>query len=336
MLQARAPAKLIISGEHSVLYGQPALAMAVDRYTTTTTTWHNSQNIHFKFIDLAYAKTRTLVALRRLSKQLRKDYVEFLDGRCGIRDVLKRPFELLQYSVVSMLDRMQLQLPRGIEIAVDSSIPVGCGMGSSASAVVSTLCSLASFLKINWQRSDYMQLGQEIENLQHGRSSGLDLHLVTYGGCVLFQDGSVQQRVTPNLPFYIINTGKPLSTTGECVTHAAVTMHNNLALCQDFGAVTNALDLALTNNNLTDFKLAIRANHRLLQQIGVVPYKVAQMITDIEQHGGAAKICGAGAVAGENAGIVLLTADQGIEQLVGKYGYQIQPIKVDLHGTHII
>ena len=56
MLTARAPAKLIISGEHSVLYGQPAIAMAVDRYTTTTTNWGDSKYIDFKFPDLAYAK----------------------------------------------------------------------------------------------------------------------------------------------------------------------------------------------------------------------------------------------------------------------------------------
>ncbi len=48
-LTVQAPAKLILSGEHAVLYAQPALAMAVNRYTTTTTTWLDSPHINFKF-----------------------------------------------------------------------------------------------------------------------------------------------------------------------------------------------------------------------------------------------------------------------------------------------
>jgi len=145
-LTARAPAKLIISGEHSVLYGQPAIAMAVNRYTTTTTAWRDTPNIHFKFLDLAYAKTHTFKTLQILAKQLRSDYVDFLDGKCSIGEVLKRPFELLQYSVSNLIEHLNLKLPRGMEISVDSSIPVGCGMGSSASAVISTLYALAAYL----------------------------------------------------------------------------------------------------------------------------------------------------------------------------------------------
>lgn len=336
LLKARSPAKLIISGEHAVLYGQPAIAMAIDRYTTTTTTWHDSPHIHFKFIDLAYAKTQTMHALRTLSKQLRSDYTEFLHGRCGIRDVIKRPFELLQYSVASVLERMQMQLPRGVEISVDSNIPVGCGMGSSAAAVISTLYALANFLKLNWQRSDYLQFGREVENLQHGRSSGLDLHLVTNGGCVLFQDSCVTPRATPSIPLYIVNTGKPESTTGECVSSVAKILRDNVVLHKDFCDVTLAVDAALINSNLSDFNLAIRENNRLLQHLGVVPNKVASLIAEIEQQGGAAKVCGAGAIAGDNAGVVLLSGDQNLATIVNKYGYQMQHIQVDTDGTQII
>ena len=72
-LTARTPAKLILSGEHAVVYGQPAIAMAVDRYTTTTTTWRDSPHIHFKLADLKYAKTITLQTLQRLTMQLQTD-----------------------------------------------------------------------------------------------------------------------------------------------------------------------------------------------------------------------------------------------------------------------
>ncbi|HSX20529.1 MAG TPA: mevalonate kinase [Gammaproteobacteria bacterium] len=334
-LTAQAPAKLILSGEHAVLYDQPAIAMAVNRYTTTTTTWRDTPHIHFKFLDLAYAKSHTCAALRRLAMNLQNDYNSFLEGKCSIRKVLKRPFQLLQYSVSNLLDSLNVTLPCGVEIAVDSTIPIGCGMGSSAAAVLSTLYSVTNFLDYKWQRADYLSFSKSIENLQHGRSSGLDLHLSTYGGCVLFKDGEVQARPVPQMPMYIVNTGKPTSSTGECVS-AVAPLFKDQGLANEFGNVTRNIDQAINQNDLHDFKRGIKDNHALLQRIGVVPAKVSKFIHAIEQYGGAAKVCGAGAVSGKNAGIVLIVADPEIKDLVKMHGYSLQTIQVDPYGTRII
>jgi len=335
-LTARSPAKLIISGEHSVLYGQAAIAMAINRYTSTTTSWHDTPDIKFNMPDLAYAKAMTLKSLSSLSMQLQQDYSDFLEGKRNIRAVLKQPFELLQFSVSRIVDGMKDPLPQGVEIAVDSNIPIGCGMGSSASAIMSTLCALTNFLEINWHVADYLKFGMELENLQHGRSSGVDLHLVTYGGCVRFQDGQLQLRQAPTMPMYIVNTGQPQTSTGECVTKVARSFANDPNLAKEFGMVTEVVDKALAANAFNDFKLAIKANHELLMHIAVVPEKVAVFISDIEKHGGVAKICGAGAIVGDNAGIVLVVADQDLQHIVTKHGYQLQTIEVDTSGTTII
>ena len=335
-LTARAPAKLIISGEHSVLYGQAAIAMAVNRYTTTTTRWSDSPHVHFNLLDLAYAKKFTLAALRSVSQRLKQDYTAFLNGQCKITDVVKRPFELLQYSVANLLDQLSLPLAKGVEIQVDSTIPLGCGMGSSAAAVVSTIYALTNIFNLNWQTADYLRFGKEIESLQHGKSSGLDLHLVTHGGCVRFQNGMAQTRQWPNLPMYIINTGQPQSTTGECVAQVASKFAKDKNLALAFRLVTEQIDQALMHNQLNIFKQAIRANHNLLLNIGVVPNKVANFIQELEANGAAAKICGAGAVRGDNAGIVLLISEVDLQHIVAKHGYQMQTIQIDLHGTKII
>lgn len=334
-LCARSPAKLIISGEHAVLYNQPALAMAINRYTTTTTSWHNSPHIHFKLLDLAYAKSHTIEKLRRLTNNLQREYNNFLHGKCGIRSVLKRPFELLQYSVANLLDYLNVTLPRGVQIAVDSSIPIGCGMGSSAAAVTSTVYSLTNFLEFPWAQSEYLSFSQRIENLQHGRSSGLDLHLVTYGGCVLFQEGVAQARPAPASKLYIINTGAPSSSTGECVAHARQYLQDP-GLSNEFGNVTREIDAAISHDDVQRFKAGIQANHRLLQRIGVVPPKVADFIAKVEQLGEAAKVCGAGSVVGDNAGIILLTINDAVQKLARDYGYALQAVEVDTHGTRIV
>lgn len=334
-LTARSPAKLIISGEHSVLYEQPAIAMAVNRYTNTTISQQDTAHVNFKLLDLNYIEACTAYSLNELAKSLRQKYKNFLNGRESIRNVMQHPFELLQYTVANLFDSLNLEMPFGIEITVNSSVPIGCGMGSSASAVVSTLHALVNMLQMRWQSQEYLAFSRQIENLQHGKSSGLDLHLVTNGGCVRFNDGTAQACPAPNFVMYLVNTGKPVSNTGECVTHVASILTDK-GLVSEFGAVTDSIEQAISNHNLNDFIAGIKLNHQLLQRIGVVPQKVATFIAAIEQAGGAAKVCGAGAVAGEQAGVVLLVGDNSLTRIVHEYGYSVQTVEVDNYGTRVL
>lgn len=334
-ISARAPAKLIISGEHAVLYNQTALAVAINRYTTTSTSWHVDEKIHFSLANLRFAKSYTLKALRKIANSLRNDYQSFLQGKHSIRAVLKKPFDLLQYSVATILDLVNVHLPNGLTIAVDSNIPIGCGMGSSAAAVISSIYSLSHFLDFGFAGNEILVFGQQIESLQHGRSSGLDLHPVMYGGSVLFDHGTVKSGPTPNFIMQVVNTGQATCSTGECVSKVASNFRNN-DLAQRFAATTIAIADALNSNNYVAFKNGIKQNHQLLQEIGVVPGKVADFISDIEGINGAAKICGAGAINGDNGGIVLVLAENDITSIANKYGYNVQNIEIDRYGTRII
>jgi mevalonate kinase len=335
-LTARAPAKIIISGEHSVLYGQAAIAIAVDRYTTTKATLRADQLITFDFVDLPYKGKHDYTTLKARAKNLEKKYLDYLNGHFAIREVLSQPFDLLQYTVSKIIDRLNLQTPIGFEFSVSSDIPIGCGMGSSASSIMGAVYALSNFFYLNMHTEDYLLIGRELENLQHGKSSGLDLYLVTHGGCAKFQNGVAEPRQIPDLPLYIVDTGKPESSTGDCVSFAATKFAENEYLVKQFGAVTERVDQALVANKMNDFKQAIKDNHQLLCAIGVVPEKVKNFIQEIEQHGGVAKISGSGAVFGERAGVVLLACEQNISHILNKYKYQLQSIQVDYDGTQII
>ena len=310
--------------------------MAVNYYTEAAISWHKSQVINFKFLELAYAKEHTLHALNKLKARIQKKYRAFLQGKCSIKDVLKKPFELLQYSVSSLIEKLNLQLPHGLEIQVNSNIPMGCGMGSSAAAIVSTMHAIACLFNLKLEAKKFLSLSQDIEALQHGKSSGLDLHLTLLGGAVKFCDGKTEPRIIPDQScFYVVNTGAPLASTGESVTKVARHFTSG-KLGDDFGAVTNALDVALGQSSLLDIQTAIKENHKLLNNIGVVPKRVASFITAIQQHQGAAKICGAGSVIGEAGGIVLVVADRDLSVVANSFNYHMQPIQVDYHGTKLL
>ena len=89
-IKVRAPGKLIISGEHAVVYGAPAIVMAVNRYATTSIYQKDSSGIAFDILHSTYQKARPISLLRKLKHRLEGDYDQFLKGDKGIKDVIKK------------------------------------------------------------------------------------------------------------------------------------------------------------------------------------------------------------------------------------------------------
>ena len=81
---------------------------------------------------------------------------------------------------------------------------------------------------------------------------------------------------------------------------------NNL---KQIGLGFQNMESALADNEVERLKELVRENHRLLVQIGVVPERVQCFVDSIEQQGGAAKVCGAGAIGGHQGGIVWVISD---------------------------
>jgi mevalonate kinase len=157
------------------------------------------------------------------------------------------------------------------------------------------------------------------------------------GGCLYMQGKDYAARDVPAFGFYLINTGTPVSSTGQCVETVAPHFKSS-QLSDDFGVVTNAMDAALQKGSWQEVNQAVRENHQLLNTIGVVPVKVQQFIKDVELAGGAAKTCGAGAVSGENAGAVMAMVEDVavIQSLCSRFGYEVVPVSGENRGVHAI
>lgn len=220
-LKIRTPAKLILSGEHAVLYGYPALAVAINCYMEVIVRWTFPLHFSFHFMGIDFRRQITLQTLQKLQKKLKNQYHKYRAGRLSIRKVLKKPFELSLFTFINVLDRLKSELPTGIDIVTNSNIPMGCGMGSSAASVVSLIYALTQFLNIDLNLEDYLTLGIESENLQHGYSSGLDVHTVYHGGCLRYEKGDFEKRTLPDLPIQLVQTGQPKSSSGECVSQVS-------------------------------------------------------------------------------------------------------------------
>lgn len=330
-----APGKLILSGEHAVVYGQPALAMAVNRYVTATVTRETVPQVLFDLSDLSHHSGLSFDALRHLKNKIKQKYYRFISGDYSIREVLQKPFELAQFAMGVLTESLNLTLPHGVKIQVQSDLPMGCGMGSSAATILSVMQAISNYMQLPISQDTLFQLALEAENMQHGHSSGLDLRIAMQGGCLYMQGQNIEARAVPALPMYLVNTGTPMTTTGQCIEKAAP-FFKSQQLCDEFAAVTKAMDAALQQQSWSHMQAAIRRNHQLLVRIGVVPEKVQSFISQVEIAGGAAKICGAGSVAGDHAGAVLVTTnDQAIvTSLTSRFGYNVIPICGESRGVH--
>jgi mevalonate kinase len=331
-----APGKLILSGEHAVVHGKPALAMAVNRYVTATASKQFLPFVSFDLSDFSYRNRLSVIALRRLKSRIKEKYQRFVHGDFKVRDVLQKPVELAQFALMLFFDMLNIKLTQGIKIHIRSDIPIGCGMGSSAATILSIVHALAHHLNVDLSPETFFRLGLEAENMQHGFSSGLDVRVSLHGGCLYVNDGKIESRTIPNFPMFLINTGSPTTTTGESVSHAAPFFKSS-SIGDDFAVVTQAMDAAFQQHNMADVMQAIRDNHHLLVKIGVVPLQVQNFISEIHALGGAAKICGAGAISGDQAGMVLvMTSDaDALMNLCTQYHYDIIPIAAESRGVHV-
>ncbi|MFU8779867.1 MAG: mevalonate kinase [Kiritimatiellia bacterium] len=334
-MKAIAPGKIILSGEHAVVYGQPAVAMAIDLCAETTITSEPSKEIVFTLPDLRERESFKLRALREMKRRVLTNYHLFQEGEIGIREVLVKPIELVLFSFITLLDGLHIKLEAGMNIGLTSNIPVGCGLGSSAASVLSELRAVGHYLRMDFRPDWHMKYSMLAENMQHGQASGLDSYVSYHGGCVRFQDGAGVAIPMPSIPIFVVQTGVPDTTTGECVMHVRDTIGAS-AIWNDFGAVANEVAAVAGKRDLASMKAAIRENHRLLCAIGVVPEKVQAFIRAIEADGGAAKICGAGAVRGEHAGIVMVIADAPPLARCAEYGYTVSSVRGDPLGLRVV
>lgn len=329
---ARAPGKIIFSGEHAVLYGAPALALAVNRHATVRATSSGDQSWKVSLPGLGERRLEGS-ELARVADVVDQRYADFTSGKLPITEVLTHPTELILYALSMLIRDHGLRNPDGLHLALESSIPLGGGMGSSAAVILCALAAAGPALGIELSRDQLYPLALRAERIQHGQSSGLDPYVCLHGGLVRFRHKEPTRLETPaGLRFTLVFTGKPDSGTGECVE--SVRQHwGKHSIWGDFAGVTLAVEKALLGGSAGALKAAVRVNHRLLNSIGVVPAPVARFIREIEARNGAAKVCGAGAVRGNAGGIVLVLVDGAIDDLVAQAGYTQMVVEPEPHGV---
>jgi len=346
---ARAPGKLILSGEHSVVYGRPALAVAIESYMEMWfTPLHKTDGLRTVFESLSPSSFYPFDILKNFKEGLDRRFDDFMSGALPVQNILSRPDDLPIYALTSLLPNLPvpgssvsgLPLPIPGQLASRSEMPLGAGLGSSAAVVAATSVLFEHLLRRPQSPRDRFERVRFCERLQHGRGSAIDASAVVFGGLNRVQGDQVHQLdLAPDHAlfsesWYWAHTGTPLSKTGECVAAVRAAHGEDTALWDAFDACTQGFEEALAAGR--DPAPLIAENHELLGRIGVVPDTTNRFIEAVAQSGGAAKVSGAGAVRGENGGAVLIyhpEQDALAAVMAGYPTFDWQPLKIAREGA---
>ncbi|BBP42788.1 mevalonate kinase family protein [Thiosulfativibrio zosterae] len=337
----QAPAKILLSGEHAVVYGSPGLSMAVNLMTLCQVSFcpQDPPFIEIELVDYQQKHAFPFPLWKKLAINIESRFHLYQQEVGSINTVLQHPIDL----ILVIMDHFHhaYRLKQGHwSIKIQSHPYPSRGLGSSAAVILSLLKSLVTHQSLNISNTDLLALAKTIESRQHGRSSGIDPTSILHGGLLRFQHHRpVLPLETHGFKGWLIDTGVAHTSTGQAVEAVAKKFKHNHPIWQKFTDVTNRIQTACETENGEALRKSIAENHTLLCEIGVIPQKVINFIAQLNKLPcTSAKVCGAGAVAGQAAGMVLCISPQAPQAICETYGYHFMPLEISSQGVfcHIL
>jgi mevalonate kinase len=340
---SQSPAKLIVSGEHAVVCGAPALSLCLDLPTLCHLMFsplqqRESSTLTLDLPALGVYQTFDFIQWQRIATDVAARYRLYQNNHLAVDRVLGAPWELAV--MVFQTFHKHCRLKPGhwqcrVEQAEASPLDLmGKGLGSSAAMTVAMLKGLFCHHHLSEDDMKLLTLAQEVEHFQHGHSSGLDPATIIHGGLVRFEPHKAPTAL-PDKPFegWLVDTGTPASATGQVVEAVQRRFGHKHPIWQDFKRITDQATQAWVDQDDVALNQALNANETLLEQLGVVPASIQDFIAQLHQRLDTAtcpagiKLCGAGAINGERGGILLVHHPKMDQALCEAFGYQAFPIR---------
>lgn len=280
---ASAPAKVILFGEHFVVYGGPAIVTAIDRRAYVKVELRDDNKIHIKSINLKLAGSFEGNVFK----------VEL-----GDPDEARQKLEPVRLAAEKIMEICGKR--EGLNIEISSSFPSAAGLGSSAAVASAVAAAVGRLLKANPSKEDIFWASFEAEKLVHGNPSGVDPAISTYGGSLLFQvdSGISKLNLEMETPLIVGYTGVERSTLTQIMKvknfRDKYPHIFNLMLNTAKEIVQNAIS-ALRGGDVRTIGELMNINHALLHGLGVSDESLERLIIAARKAGAlGAKLTGAG------------------------------------------
>ena len=286
MVTASAPGKVYLFGEHAVVYGEPAVPCAIElRAQVTATRRDSGLRVHAGDLTIdGFTVEYEAEASDQPDIDVEDQLVEA--GIGYVNEAIEQA-------------RDAADAPEaGFDVTVDSQIPLGAGLGSSAAVAVAAIKAATRELGVDLPPEEIAERAYQVEHtVQDGQASRADTFCSAMGGAVRVEGDDCRTIEAPDLPFVIGYDG------GAGNTGALVAGVRELREEYDFAAdtveaigdIVRRGEAALADERVAEIGRLMNFNHGLLSALGVSSRSLDAMVWAARDAGAVgAKLTGAG------------------------------------------
>ena len=294
---ATAPGKIILFGEHAVVYGEPALAVPVTsiqaRANVSAVIGGRSGEIQIEAPDISLSSA-------------------FVD---------LDPDHPLRAAVGSVLSDLDSTSVPACKIQITSSIPTASGLGSGAAVSAAVVRALSAFLGKRLTDEQVSQLTFEVEKIHHGTPSGIDNTVIAHQKPVYYRRGEPFRFLSIPAPFSILiaDSGIP-GHTGNAVQLVRQNWINDPEhydrIFKSIGEISNKAYDLIQSGSPEDLGPLMDQNHGLLQDLGVSSPELDQLVNAARKAGALGAKLSGGGLGGNIIALVEKGDDQIAKELV--------------------
>jgi mevalonate kinase len=275
---AYASGKVILLGEHAVVYGRPAIAVPVTQVRACAVVEGGppGQGMVIHAMDLR------------------------LRHRVGDPILAESPAYPLEATVRNALQRLEVEGLPDLTLTVSSTVPIASGMGSGAAVATAIVRALAQHLGQVLAPQEVSELVYQTEVIHHGTPSGIDNTVIAFEQPVYFIKGKPIEMLHVGRPLWLVIgdtgiRGPTKDVVGDVRRAWQAEPEKYEALFDCIGAVAMQARKAIEQGRGGALGKLMDENQELLQAIGVSSPELEKLIREARAAGAmGAKLCGAG------------------------------------------
>ena len=310
--KATAPGKIILFGEHFVVHGTHAVVCAINKRVSVTSETNDTAAISIES------------SLGKAAIPITED-VDTVEKKF-------RPFFFIAKEVIS-----DHNFKNGINIKIESDIPIGAGLGSSSACCVAGAASISNLFS-KPDISQILDMSIDAERTIFPKTSGADCTVSALGGIIEYQKESDPKSIKTehDFDFVVVNSQK-MHNTDAVVSRVNQFKEKNedafSELCkEEDNLISKAVD-SLQTFDLDIIGKCMSQNQIFLERIGVSNNVLLDIVKSIEKETFGAKLTGAG----DGGCVIALTEKSKKDSVVKNMSqkYETFPLTIEKTGMQV-
>jgi mevalonate kinase len=308
--KASAPGKVILFGEHFVVYGIKSILCSINKRVTVTAEKTKERKIS-------------------IESEIGKLVLEPNESISKINSPLK-PFYYLA-------NRALKEENEGLKIQIESEIPLGAGLGSSSACCVAGAAAIFNlFGEIS--KKKILELAIEAEKTIYQNTSGADCTVSTYGGLIEYDKNNGFRKIEDEPNFQLVIANSDIEHSTESMVSKVKEFENQnkdkfYELSSLESKLVNDVLKLIKENKIKEIGEKVNLNQKYLEEIGISNEKLEDMIKIGQMSSYGAKITGSGG----GGCIFALTNESNLENTLEEFTnkkYECFVTKIDFKGLN--